>query len=106
MTGRSHQRDDSREPGGRRFSVGGRSFHAGPSHRRGCLRVPASLVGPAMPNGRCRTGAAAPVLVPDVGLERSRRARWRHGVYSREVRDLLASNRRRWRALRALLDGM
>jgi hypothetical protein len=33
------------------------------------------------------------------GLERSRRARWKHGAYSREVRELLANNRRRWREL-------
>ncbi len=60
--------------------------------------------GPAMKNGRCRmhgglsTGPRTPA-----GLERSRRARWRHGAYSREVRELLAANRRRWRELWALL---
>ena len=37
------------------------------------------------------------------GQERSRRARWKHGAYSREVRELLAENRRQWRALKALL---
>ena len=63
-----------------------------------------SCQGPAMKNGRCRlhgglsTGPRTPA-----GLERSRRARWKHGAYSREVRLLLAENRRRWRELRALL---
>jgi hypothetical protein len=38
------------------------------------------------------------------GLEQSRRARWKHGARSREVRELLANNRRRWRNLLALLD--
>jgi hypothetical protein len=37
------------------------------------------------------------------GLERSRQARWKPGVYSRDVRQLLADNRRRWKALMALL---
>ena len=37
------------------------------------------------------------------GRERSRQAVWKHGAYSREVRELLAENRRRWRALRDLL---
>jgi hypothetical protein len=39
------------------------------------------------------------------GLERSRRARWKHGAYSREMRELLAANRRRWRELKALIGG-
>lgn len=38
------------------------------------------------------------------GLERSRKARWTHGAYSRETRDLLRQNRRQWRTLKALLD--
>lgn len=60
---------------------------------------------PAMRNRRrCRlhggksTGPKTPA-----GLERSQRARWKHGVYSRETRELLANNRRRWRDLWALL---
>jgi hypothetical protein len=36
-------------------------------------------------------------------LEASRRARLTHGVYSRESKQLLADNRRRWRELCALL---
>ena len=60
--------------------------------------------GPAMPNGRCRMhgGASTGPRTPE-GLERCRRARWKHGARSREVRVLLAENRRRWRALKALL---
>lgn len=44
--------------------------------------------GPAMANGRCRmhggpsTGPRTPA-----GLERSRRARWKHGAYSQERRE-------------------
>ncbi len=59
---------------------------------------------PAMRNGRCRLhgGLSTGPRTPE-GLERSRRARWRHGVYSQETRALVAENRRRWRRLRALL---
>jgi len=60
--------------------------------------------GPAMANGRCRMhGGPSTGPRTTEGLERSRRARWKHGVYSRELRELLAENRRRWRELRALL---
>jgi hypothetical protein len=60
--------------------------------------------GPAMTNGRCRMhgGQSTGPRTPE-GLERSRRARWKHGCYSREMRELLAENRRRFRALKALL---
>jgi hypothetical protein len=60
--------------------------------------------GPAMANGRCRIhgGPSTGPRTPE-GLERSRRARWKHGAYSRELRALRAENRRRLRALRALL---
>ena len=60
--------------------------------------------GPAMFNGRCRMhgGLSTGPRTPE-GLERSRRARWKHGVYSRETRTLLADNRHRWRELLALL---
>ena len=63
---------------------------------------------PAMRNRRrCRLhGGKSTGPKTAAGLERSRRARWRHGVYSRETRELLAENRRRWRELMALLgDG-
>jgi len=60
--------------------------------------------GPAMANGRCRMhGGKSTGPRTVAGLERSRRARWRHGVYSRETRATLAESRRRWRELRALL---
>jgi hypothetical protein len=39
------------------------------------------------------------------GLERSRRARWKHGWCSRDVRELLKANRQRWRELWALPGG-
>jgi hypothetical protein len=39
------------------------------------------------------------------GLERSRKARWIHGWYSREVRERLRENRRLRQALAALFDG-
>ena len=64
---------------------------------------------PAMPNGRCRlhgglsTGPRTPA-----GLARSRRARWKHGARSAQVRALLRDARlqsRRTRALRARLAG-
>ena len=37
------------------------------------------------------------------GLGRSQRARWKHGLYSRETRDIRANSRRQWRELWALL---
>ena len=57
-----------------------------------------------MKNGRCRMhgGGSTGPNTPE-GLERSRRARWVHGAYSREVRELVAKNRRIWRELKALL---
>lgn len=62
--------------------------------------------GPAMANGRCRMhgGPSTGPRTPE-GLERSRRARWIHGWYSREVRDERRESRRLLRALAALLDG-
>ena len=52
---------------------------------------------PAVRNRRrCRLhGGKSTGPKTTAGLERSRRARWKHGVYSREVRALLAENRRR-----------
>jgi hypothetical protein len=64
---------------------------------------------PAMSNGRCRlhgglsTGPRTPA-----GLARSRRARWKHGARSAQVRALVREARRqlrRTRALRARLAG-
>ena len=37
------------------------------------------------------------------GLERSRRARWKHRRYSRETRAVLAESRRQWKEVWALL---
>jgi hypothetical protein len=55
---------------------------------------------PAMKNGRCRMhGGKSTGPRTCAGLERSRRARWRHGAYSRETRELLAENRRKQRHL-------
>jgi hypothetical protein len=60
---------------------------------------------PAMKNGRCRMHGGTSTGPKTIeGLKRSRRARWKHGLYSREVRELLAANRRAWRELKALLD--
>ena len=57
-----------------------------------------------MRNQRCRMhggGSRGPKTPQD--LERSRRARWKHGARSRETRALLRANRQQWRALWALL---
>jgi len=58
-----------------------------------------------MKNVRCKfhgglsTGPRTPA-----GLERSRRARWKHGVYSKETKAMLRASRRQWRELVALLS--
>src|SRR5687768_17024817 len=63
--------------------------------------------GPAMTNGRCRingrpsTGPRTPE-----GLERSRKARLKHGAYSREFRETRAAARIRRKTLRELLDSL
>ena len=63
-------------------------------------------VAPAMPNGRCRmNGGMSTGPQTPAGLERSRKARWIHGWYSRKVRDDRRESRRLLRALAALLDG-
>jgi hypothetical protein len=55
---------------------------------------------PAMPNGRCRLhgGLSTGPRTPD-GLERSRKARWKHGFYSREWLEARRDAWRRWRDL-------
>jgi len=60
--------------------------------------------GPAMKNGRCRMhgGLSTGPRTPE-GLERSQKARWKHGARSRETRERLAATRRQWRELLALL---
>ncbi len=62
---------------------------------------------PAMRNGRCRLhGGKSTGPRTAEGLERSRRARWRHGFRSRETREMLAEGRRRRRELLALLGAL
>ncbi len=53
---------------------------------------------------RCRMhgGNSTGPRTPE-GLERSRKAGWKHGARSREVREMLAENRQRWRALKDML---
>ena len=60
--------------------------------------------GPAMPNGRCRMhgGPSTGPRTPE-GLERSRRARWIHGLYSEEARQQRAESRRLMKQLSMLL---
>jgi len=61
--------------------------------------------GPAMRNGRCRMhgGKSTGPRTPE-GLERSRKARWKHGAYSREVREQRVAARRELRAIVRLLN--
>jgi hypothetical protein len=63
-----------------------------------------SCRGPAMLNGRCRLhGGKSTGPRTAEGLQRSQRARWKHGAYSREARAIRANSRRQWRELWALL---
>ena len=58
----------------------------------------------AMPNGRCRLhGGKSTGPRTAEGLERSQKARWRHGFCSRETREILTEGRRKRRELLALL---
>jgi hypothetical protein len=60
---------------------------------------------PAMTNGRCRLHGGLSTGPRTIeGLERSRRARWIHGAYSRKARELRAEARRTWLELRAILE--
>lgn len=61
--------------------------------------------GPAMKNGRCKFhgGLSTGPRTPE-GLERSRRANWKHGAYSRETKAMLRASRQQWRELLALLS--
>jgi hypothetical protein len=56
-------------------------------------------------NGRCKFhgGLSTGPRTPE-GLERSRRARWKHGAYSQETKAILRESRRRWRELLALVS--
>ena len=56
---------------------------------------------------RCRMhgGTSTGPRTPE-GLERSRKAGWKHGMRSREVREMLAENRRWRRALKDTLGAI
>ena len=62
---------------------------------------------PAMRNGRCRMhgGTSTGPRTPK-GLANSRAARLAHGAYSREIKNLLAENRRRRREVLELLRNL
>src|SRR3954454_22918376 len=60
---------------------------------------------PAMTNGRCRMhGGKSTGPRTAEGLERSRKARWKHGHYSREAREECAEARAGLRLIQAILD--
>ena len=62
---------------------------------------------PAMPNGRCRMhGGMSTGPRTSEGLERSRKARWRHGHYSAEAKAERQEARAAIRLLRELLDNV
>ena len=62
---------------------------------------------PGMANGRCRLhgGLSTGPRTPE-GLERSRRARWQHGLYSAEARAIRQEARALLRALHQMLNGL
>src|SRR5215204_6950874 len=59
---------------------------------------------PAMPNGRCRVhgGLSTGPRTPE-GLERSRRANWKHGHYSAKAKRVRREARQQFRVLRQLI---
>jgi hypothetical protein len=60
---------------------------------------------PAMPNGRCRMhGGRSTGPRSAEGLERSRKARWRHGHYSAQAKGERREARVAVQLLRKLLD--
>jgi hypothetical protein len=62
-----------------------------------------ACLSPGMPNGRCRMhgGKSTGPRTPE-GLERARKARWRHGYYSAEAKRARAEARALIWALRQL----
>ena len=65
----------------------------------------AACQAPAMANGRCRMhGGASTGPRTAEGLERSRRARWKHGLYSAQTRAMQKASRELLRQSRDLLD--
>lgn len=64
-------------------------------------------LGPAMTNGRCRLhGGLSTGPVTLKGLERSRRANWKHGFYTVEARCQRAATRALIRECRAMFDAL
>src|SRR3954453_3210024 len=62
---------------------------------------------PAMANGRCRMhGGKSTGPRTGEGLERSRKARWKHGHYSRKAREERAAARAGLRLIRAILNAI
>src|SRR3954466_9914870 len=62
---------------------------------------------PAMANGRCRMhGGKSTGPRTAEGLERSRKARWKHGHYSRKAREERAAARAGLRLIRAILNAI
>jgi hypothetical protein len=70
-------------------------------------RTGQSCQGAAMPNGRCKLhgGKSTGPRTPE-GLKRSRRAKWKHGHYSREAKAERARLRAALFALRDLCDSI
>ena len=67
-------------------------------------RKGSSCQSPAMANGRCRMhGGKSTGPITSAGLERSRRANWKHGHYSAEAKRQRAVARVELRQLRGLL---
>ena len=64
-----------------------------------------SCLSPGMPNGRCRMhgGKSTGPRTPE-GLERSRKARWRHGYYSAEAKATRRESRALIQALRYMIE--
>jgi hypothetical protein len=58
-----------------------------------------------MPNGRCRMhgGMSTGPRTPE-GLERARKARWRHGYYSAEAKATRRESRALIQALRYMIE--
>jgi hypothetical protein len=64
-----------------------------------------ACLAPAMKNGRCKFhgGLSTGPKTPE-GLERSRRARWKHGVYSHDAKAFRTAKQQRWRELLRVVD--
>src|SRR5262249_49946391 len=99
--GRQGNEQDQGTAGERRATAGGWSkmsnepvardalakANAAPRCGARCKRTGKPCRGAAMPNGRCKVhgGKSTGPRTPE-GLERSRRANWKHGYYSREAK--------------------